>query len=58
MPVDQTRTDSPNKAIVAAVIGALVTVLAALGVEVEPELAAAIVTIVATLAVYIVPNRG
>lgn len=49
--------DSPNKAIVTAVVGAVVTILAALGVEIEPEVAAAVVTLIATLLVYVVPNR-
>jgi uncharacterized membrane protein len=48
--------DAPNKAVVTAVVGAVVTILAALGVEVEPEVAAAMVTLIATVLVYVVPN--
>lgn len=44
------------KAIAVAVIGAAVTVLAAAGINVDPALAAAIVTVVTAVVVHAVPN--
>ncbi len=48
--------DKPNKALVTAATGAVVTIVAALGVEVEPEVAAAVVTLIAVVLVYVTPN--
>ncbi len=50
--------DKPNKALVTAATGAVVTIVAALGVEVEPELASAVATLLAVVLVYVVPNQA
>jgi hypothetical protein len=41
---------------VAAVIGAIVTILATQGVSVEPEIVIAVTTLITALLVYLVPN--
>lgn len=46
-----------NKAIAAAVT-ALVAVLATQGIDIDPEVEAAVVTLATTLAVWLVPNKG
>ena len=45
-----------RKAIV-AVVGAVVAVLAAAGVDVDPEVSAAVVSLATALAVYLIPNE-
>lgn len=45
-----------NKAIV-AVVGAVVAVLAAAGIDVDPEVSAAVVSLLTAVAVYLVPNQ-
>lgn len=56
----QTKPDTKgsqyNKAIV-AVIGAIVTVLAAQGINVDPEITTSVTTLVTALVVYLVPNK-
>lgn len=44
-----------NKAIT-AVIGAIVAILAAAGIDVDPAISTAVVTLITALAVYLVPN--
>ena len=45
-----------NKAVV-AVVGAVVAVLAVAGIDVDESLAAAVVSVVTALLVYVVPNK-
>jgi len=55
--VSSQKTGS-QKAVVAAVVGAVATVLLALGVDVDQELQAAVVTVVTAALVYLVPNSA
>ena len=43
---------------VAAVIGAIVTILATQGFSVDPEIAAAVTTLLTAVVVLLVPNRS
>lgn len=43
---------------VAAVIGAIVTILATQDVSVDPEIVAAVTTLVTAIAVLLIPNEG
>lgn len=40
-----------------ATVGAVVAILAAAGIDVDPEVSAAVVTLLTALAVYLVPNE-
>lgn len=45
-----------HRKLIAAVIGAIVTILATQGVSVDPEIVAAVTTLLTAVAVYLVPN--
>ena len=45
-----------HKKFIAAVIGAIVTILATQGVSVDPEIVAAVTTLLTAAAVYLIPN--
>jgi len=45
-----------HRKLIAAVIGAIVTILATQGVSVDPEIVAAVTTLLTAAAVYLVPN--
>lgn len=49
-------TYQTHRKFIAAVIGAIVTILATQGFSVDPEIAAAVTTLVTAVAVYLVPN--
>jgi hypothetical protein len=45
-----------HRKFIAAVIGAIVTILATQGVSVDPEIVAAVTTLVTAIVVWLVPN--
>lgn len=48
---------SPYRKAVVAVVGAVVAVLATQGIDVDPGVSTAVVTLVSALLVYLVPNE-
>ena len=47
-----------HRKVIAAVIGAIVTLVAIAGFSVDPEIVAAVTTLLTAIAVYFVPNKS